>query len=152
VSSLAIYLLGLVPSCLAQNYAVTDLGTLSGGTRSIGLSINEYGKVVGTSNSSVPGFHAFLFSGGSMTDLGTLGGMNSVAHDINSLGQVTGSADTNSSGPCAFLYRGGTLQNLGTLPGGDSSTGFGINASSQITGASSTSSPREFSLSTHAFF
>jgi probable HAF family extracellular repeat protein len=136
----ACLLLGLVPSCLAQNYSVTDLGTLPGGMRSVGLGINEEGQVVGFSDRGVPGFHAFLFNGGSMMDLGTLGGSNSAASGINSLGQITGSADTASSGTHAFIFSKGVMQDLGTLPGGISSTGAAINASGQITGASLTSS------------
>ena len=59
--------------------------------------------------------HAFLFSGGSMQDLGTLPGrLASVATAVNKLGQVVGYADTNGSALQAFLYSGGSMQSLGT--------------------------------------
>ena len=53
---------------------MTNLGTL-GGYYSLGLGINDSGQVVGASSLTENlGEHAFLSSGGMMTDLGTLGG------------------------------------------------------------------------------
>ena len=46
------------------------------------LSINNNGQVVGENGSN----RAFLFSNGTMTDLGTLGGSQSVAYGINDSG------------------------------------------------------------------
>ena len=56
-------------------YTVTDRGTL-GGTGSWAKGINNRGQVVGSSYPCGPpgGYHAFLYSGGLMQDLGTLGG------------------------------------------------------------------------------
>ncbi len=63
----------LLPAAQAQNsYTVTDLGTL-GGNASEALGVNNRGEVIGDSripNSTL--FHAFLYSGGQMQDLGTL--------------------------------------------------------------------------------
>ena len=73
---------------------MTDLGTLPGaGTgNSYGYSINDGGQIVGSS-SSADGSHAFLYSGGTMTDLGTLpGDAESTAFGINNSGQVVGSS------------------------------------------------------------
>ena len=58
-------------------YTVTDLGTLPGGTQSCAYGINNSGQVVGSAETSGGADHAFLYSGGSMQDLGTLGGTNS---------------------------------------------------------------------------
>src|SRR5580704_4338915 len=93
-------------------YAYTDLGSL-GGEKAIAYGINNSGQVVGESD--VPGTpaepHAFLYSGGVMTDLGVLGGSsflsNSVAQAINNEGQIVGySTATNAGtgGYHAFLY------------------------------------------------
>ena len=81
--------------------------------------------------------HAFLYSGGVMTDLGTLpGGTYSCATGINNNGQIVGYSNT-ASGPIhAFLYSGGKMTDLGTLPGGDNSEATGINDSGQIVGDS----------------
>jgi chitinase len=70
--------------------------------------------------------HAFLYSGGSMSDLGTLGGARSGADGINNSGQVTGFADLSNGTTHAFLYSGGSMSDLGTL-GGTGSEGLGIN-------------------------
>jgi probable HAF family extracellular repeat protein len=51
---------------------MTDLGTL-GGTTSAANGLNAVGQVVGLSATTSGDQHAFLYSGGIMTDLGTLG-------------------------------------------------------------------------------
>ena len=108
---------------------------------SFAYGINNSGQVVGefSTGSSYPsGFgtrHAFLYSGGSMLDLGTLsGGTSSDANGINNLGQVVGWADVGSGAWHAFLYDGGTMQDLGTLSGDDSSVAQAINDRGQVVG------------------
>jgi probable HAF family extracellular repeat protein len=128
----------------AQQYTLTDLGTL-GGQNSYGTGINATGEVVGYSSYTAENAeqHAFLYSKGSMQDLGTLGGTYSVGYGINAAGQVTGTAYTagNAMGR-AFLYSNGSMQDLGTLGGtsvnaySPQSVGFGINAAGQVTGYS----------------
>src|SRR5438034_456718 len=83
----------ITASALPSQYTIIDLGTL-GGSQSFGLSINTAGQVAGISYlSDNQVIHAFLYSNGTMTDLGTLPGYpaaHSLAFGINASGQVTG--------------------------------------------------------------
>ena len=125
-----------------MTYTAINLGTL-GGTNAYGTAVNDSGQVTGFSDiaeGSGPAVqHAFLYSGGIMTDLGTLGGTYSYGRGINNKGQVTGDALTASSGGSvehAFLYSGGIMTDLGTLGGESYSYAYGINDNGQITGFS----------------
>jgi probable HAF family extracellular repeat protein len=127
----------------AQRYKITDLGTLPGGSVSVGIDINRAGQVTGEAGVAGGDFHAFLYSHGTMQDLGTLpGGKTSTGSGINGgekrgrewdwkrkeeRVQVTGYADLPNGQTHAFLYSDGIMQDLGTLPGGSTSYGFGIN-------------------------
>ena len=73
-------------------YTVTDLGTLPGGSGSEAWGINASGEVVGYASNSSGYQHAFLYSNGTMKDLGTLPGLYSAscAYGINASGQVVG--------------------------------------------------------------
>ena len=142
--------LGLCSSAaLAEvRYTVTNLGTLPGGYASYAYGINNSGQVVGYSYSSPAGYyHAFLYSNGSMTDLGTLPGgapLQSYAYGINNTGQIVGQSSTYTAGDKnpvtehAFRYSGGVMSALGTLPGGVGSVANGINDSGQVVGYSYT--------------
>jgi probable HAF family extracellular repeat protein len=142
---------------------LTDLGTLGGAVtltgRSPGYSsasaINNVGQVVGKSSTSSGQEHAFLYSGGVMKDLGTLGGLHaygqtyatSFAGGINDLGQVVGSSTTNNGPMHAFLYKNGTMYDLNSLlPANSGWTLYGatgINTRGQIVayGVSGTARP-----------
>src|SRR5262245_31733640 len=148
------FLLGIIlsfgtASAFAQtySYSVTDLGTLPNGTSSAARSINNVGQVVGEAVADGP-LHAFLYSNGVMTDLGTPG-LYSAAYGINDLGQVTGVIGLPSTAQHTFLYSNGTMNDLGTLPGTDNiksvgdqcgdrnqSEGFAINNATTIVGTS----------------
>src|SRR5437763_268366 len=114
-------------------YSVTDLGALAGNCCSIGSGLNNAGQVVGSGNTATSISHAFLYSNGQMTDLGTLGGLFSYGRAINNAGQVTGSSNTpggtlpGSFSTHAFLYRNSQMIDLGTLPGYAASFGSSIN-------------------------
>jgi probable HAF family extracellular repeat protein len=103
-------------------YTVTDLG----GGQAYG--INASGQVVGQNAVG----HAFLYSSGSMTDLGTLGGTYSFALNINASGQVVGWADNPGDTTQGFLYKNGTM--TGLSPTAVSGGAQGINASGQVVG------------------
>jgi probable HAF family extracellular repeat protein len=146
-----------------QTYSVTDLGTL--GSTTVGYGINANAQIVGRGYllQTVPGshcpprhpncrvsvFHAFRYSAGQMTDLGTLGGTYSDARAINSNGDVAGFSTlsgTDVFAPTdAFLYSGGHMRDLGTL-GGFSSKAYGINSFGEVVGDSYTASSQD-----HAF-
>ncbi len=119
---------------------ITDLGTL-GGTSSTAAAINSLGDVVGDSFLASGVQHAYLYSGGKMTDLGTLGGaFGSSAAGLNDSGQVVGVASNAAGDFHAFRFKPGGMVDLGTLGKG---TGLGsgassINASGQIVGYSDT--------------
>jgi probable HAF family extracellular repeat protein len=95
---------------------IQDLGTL-GGKTSYGLAINASGQAVGKAQTASGVFHPFLYSGGVMTDLGTLGGtgMWSGAFGINAAGQVVGASYTAGNVSHAFLYTGGKMTDLNSL-------------------------------------
>ena len=84
--------------------------------------------------------HAFLYSNGTMTDLGTLpGGLDSEGYGINASGQVVGYSEINSGSDIrAFLYSNGTMTDLNSLI--DPACGwtlldaYAINDSGQIVG------------------
>jgi probable HAF family extracellular repeat protein len=88
--------LALSPIANAQQYTLTDLGTL-GGLESWGTGINANGQVVGYSYVSGTHSHAFLYSKGMMTDLGTLGGFSSdlfsYAYGINDTASCSSSCN-----------------------------------------------------------
>ena len=119
-----------------SGYSVTDLGSLGFGVTK-GLAINATGQVTGYSYSSKAfqvscppqqyggqkkclenPYHAFLWTAGTMTDLGTLGGHFSQGNSINRSGDVVGTADRTSKsgaylGSDGFLWNGASMVDLG---------------------------------------
>lgn len=127
-----------------NNSVITNLGSLGGATAtylaySFAYGINNGGQVVGYSQ-MIPngsGNHATLWSGGVMTDLGTLiTGGTSQARAINDSGQIVGWANTAPPGyNHAVLWSNGVMTDLGTL--GGHSYAYAINNNGQIVGNSS---------------
>src|SRR3954453_18527361 len=82
----------LPSAAVAQTYTITDLGTLGPNDRynySVAYSINSSGQVGGASSapSSQKSDPAFLYSGGQLINIGTLGGEYGQARSINTSGQ-----------------------------------------------------------------
>jgi probable HAF family extracellular repeat protein len=144
--------------CANPKYIITNLGTLPGETSSMAYGLNYSGQVVGASFN-----HAFLYSAGVMTDLGTLGGNFGVARGINNSGQVVGYSFVpgnfafgmaiNNSGQVAgdsyvpafrhestqyraLVFSNGNIQTLSLLGSGDNNHATGINDAGQVVGYS----------------
>lgn len=120
---------------------MTDIGTL-GGSFSFPASINDSGQIAGTSLLTgdpidpflgVPTVHAFRYSGGGLSDLGTLGGSYSTAAGINNSGQVCGVSPLANGENRGFLYSNGVMSDIGTLGGRISYTN-GINNNGLVVG------------------
>jgi probable HAF family extracellular repeat protein len=142
-----------VAAAATTTYTITDLGTL-GYISSTGGGLNNAGVVSGVSsltetlpaNDCPPHYgvrkpcvvhpeHAFRYSGGVMTDLGTLGGTDSAANAVNDSGTVAGSADLAGGASHAIVESGGVMTDLGTLDGpAASSNALTINSSGQVVG------------------
>jgi probable HAF family extracellular repeat protein len=94
---------------------VIKLGSF-GNKVTIATDLNNTGQVVGHSQNARGEYHAFIYSGGALTDLGTLpGGTQSFAYGINSSGQVVGASDSASSTLHAVLHSSGVMKDLNTL-------------------------------------
>jgi len=97
---------------LLSSGALTLLGPAN--RTGVATNVNDVGQVVG-SLSTGPATnltHAFLYSSGVMTDLGTLGGATSDARGINQSGDVVGTAQNGAGQPRAFLWRNGRMIDL----------------------------------------
>jgi probable HAF family extracellular repeat protein len=148
----------------AATYTTTDLGSFGLGVTD-GYAVNANGQVAGgsylssayqiTCPANYPNpkkcvrhpEHAFLYSGGQLSDLGTLnGGKNSQGKAINLSGQVAGWSDT-SNGYDAVLWNAKKATDLGVLApiAGQDSVAAGINDSGQVVGTWGTNNPE------HAF-
>ena len=156
LASLRLLALGLTATwagfASAQTYTVRDLGSLGGNaafTHSEAFGINASGEVVGRSALATkvattgcpprrPCFtypeHAYLYSAGTMTDLGTLGGIFSWGTAINSAGDVAGYSTLANKTYHAFLVHNGRMTDLGSLTATGSSEADGINNFGEIVG------------------
>ncbi|HZT41867.1 MAG TPA: hypothetical protein VFA07_06740 [Chthonomonadaceae bacterium] len=103
------------------------------------VRINAAGQVVGTIGSTASGqigapVQGYVYSGGNITPIGTLGGSDSAARAINSSGSIVGAAAISGTNELhAVLDSNGQMTDLGTL-GGTFSVATAINSIGQITG------------------
>ena len=153
------------PAAAATTYTITDLSSLGFGL-TVPSAVNASGQATGYSNLATaipytcPGHYkpprtcyyhaerAFLWSNGTMTDLGTLGtsgttSSGSAGNAINASGEVAGWTNTATAGVLhAALWTGTTTVDLGALAplsSGSYSIANGINDSGQVTGYWATS-------------
>jgi probable HAF family extracellular repeat protein len=124
-----------------QDGVMRDLGTL-GGNDSCALFINARGEVAGSSftdstpnpMTGVPTQDPFLWEGGTMIDLGSLGGTLGYPNNLNNRGEVVG--QMNLAGDLTyhpFLWDRGVLKDLGTF-GGDKGFADSINDAGEVVG------------------
>src|SRR5205823_1512257 len=100
--------------------------------------VNSSGLVAGESFVAGGDTHGFVYSAGTITDVGTLGGTYSSAYLINNSNQVAGIALTAGDAQYrGFLYANGMMTDLGTLGGGYSGP-YAMNNRGQIVGESET--------------
>jgi len=145
---------GNLHAFLYSHGSMVDLGDLGGGFSTAGVAgsntqqaMNNKGEVVGWSFLSDYTFHGFLYTHGSMLDLGTLGGQFSVAVGVNANSQVTGYASLLGDAEVhGFLYSRGVMSDLGTL-GGSTVFPSAMNDDGEVTGNATTAGDIE----THAF-
>jgi len=134
---------------------ITDLGSPGGiYSSSSGYCINNRGEITGqyalpfSRKDKTQVYHAVVYSGGQMKDLGTLpGDTHSVGCGINNSGVVVGYVSSSKSDTTyyedlsyrqrAFVYKDGKMTALGAL-GGESSIAAAINDKGNITGSAET--------------
>jgi probable HAF family extracellular repeat protein len=112
--------------------SVSRTGDAVGSSDSIAYDVNNHGEVVGYMPSGA-GYHAFLYSGSALTDIGTLGGAGSFAYSLNDSGTVVGDYAL-EDGIHAFMYANGSMTAL-SIAGYSEATA--INSAGIITGTGS---------------
>jgi probable HAF family extracellular repeat protein len=154
---------------------LSDLGTF-GGSDSQAVDVNNLGQVVGVAGNAIPDEYAgglgpcitwfgcntvatqqraFLWEGGKLQDLGTLGGNDAIAYLVNQQGQVVGVSYTNTTAnettglptQDPFFWQHGKMTDLGSLGGAYGSARW-LNDWGQVVGYSDLNGDQ----SVHGFF
>jgi probable HAF family extracellular repeat protein len=99
-------------------------------------AINQHGEIVGKALTGSGVFHAVIWKGDGVQDLGTLPhGDFSEARDVNNQGVVIGASNITPNGkPHAFIWRNGQMQELPDVPGGTLCGAQAINDKAETVG------------------
>jgi probable HAF family extracellular repeat protein len=119
----------------APSYAVRPIDPPRGFTHVYPTHVNAAGVIVGNAlNEDNTVQHAFVWSAGTSTDLGTLGGAASSARDVNDAGVVVGEAGTGGADDevHAVVWDGGFVADLGEP--GQASGAYGVSSHGLIVG------------------
>jgi probable HAF family extracellular repeat protein len=115
-----------------------DLGTLSGQVYAEAFAINGRSVEAGASGNDDSTSLGFIYTGGVMTELPTLGGAQTEALGINDSSVVVGYSQTSASVYHAFIYDDEVMTDLNTMidptSGWVLSNAYGINDAGQIVG------------------
>jgi probable HAF family extracellular repeat protein len=132
--SLPFFLL-FAPPTFAQQYTVTDLGSLGPQSLTVAAGINAGGQVVGWSQVTLDVPHPFLWTQGGMQDLGVLPGQtNCYATAINDGGEVVGFCQAPNAIQDTQPFRWTMDAGMTALPTPSRSIVSGINNNSDIVG------------------
>jgi len=104
-----------------------------------GAAINNAGQVAGGYINNFGQMRAYVWTAGTLKDLGTLGGYWGAASAINNEGQVTGTSANAKGAFHAFFDSGSKMVDLGTL-GGSNSYGASLNDHGLVVGSAQLSS------------
>jgi probable HAF family extracellular repeat protein len=122
-----------------RDFVVKDIGTF-GAEDGVVVAVNDRGSMAGFFSFEPHADYAqhasFLFTGGRLVPIGSLGGKLTTARDLNNRDEVVGDGDAGDGDHHAFLFAGGQLRDLGTLAGGRQSAAYAINERGDIVGFS----------------
>ncbi|MCC6676309.1 MAG: PEP-CTERM sorting domain-containing protein [Phycisphaerales bacterium] len=127
---------------VASAQTFSGLGFFADGTESYARDVSQDGSVVVGYGFIPPGpgvgtgYRGFSWTGGVMTDLGTLGSqaaeMYSNARGVSAGGSVIAGWSGSPNGTRAFLWAAGVMTDLGTLPNYSYSQGYGISDNGSV--------------------
>jgi len=123
------------------------LGGASAYDRAFATRVNTLGRVVGAGymmdgNGGILESHALRWTGGFVTNLGSLGGRSAVAMGINDAGKIVGySTLLGETQTQAFIYQGATMTRLQSLPGTIESYAYDISNTGYVAGTAVTNLP-----------
>jgi probable HAF family extracellular repeat protein len=123
---------GTGSSRAARPFYVDEIPAPAGGSGPVATVVSPSGQVAGKFYAQGQ-TRAFVWDGGTSTDLGTLGGSYVEVNGMNGAGLMVGYGPDASGANRGFRWQGGDLEPMGTL-GGYGSYAKAVNASGQVVG------------------
>lgn len=124
-----------------------QLGGLTNFNQTFANRVNILGRVAGVgykmnSGGAITESHALKWTGGVMSDLGTLGGHHAAALAINDYDQIVGGSTlAGDTVTRAFIFSNGVMTAISTLPGAVESYAYDISNTGFVVGTAVTSTP-----------